>query len=152
MTGYDNLARPAGLSAQGALGRVGEPIWPTHLQIINHDHFQSSGWELLYLGLLVCHICLCSKGSETLDMASVGLEEMFECYLADTCSEICSFMRMGDKRTVLRAQAVSQDLHRRERKLEKTSQQNLYWGLAGARCCTKYKQLTCVHMLKYCSA
>jgi hypothetical protein len=34
MTGYDNHARPAGLSAQGTLTRVGETIRTTNLHII----------------------------------------------------------------------------------------------------------------------
>ena len=51
-------------------------------------------------------------------MTSKGLGEMFE---GDSALQTCApekfpLMLMGDKRTVKRAQTVSEDLHRREQK------------------------------------
>ena len=41
---------------------------------------------------------------------------MFECDSADTCAGKFPLVSMGDERTVKRAQTVSEDPHRRERK------------------------------------
>ena len=50
-------------------------------------------------------------------MTSEGLGEMLECDSADMCAGKFPLMFMGDERTVKRAQTVSEDPHRRERKL-----------------------------------
>ena len=49
-------------------------------------------------------------------MTSEGLGEMFEGDSADTCARKFPLMLMGGQRTVQRAQTVSEDPHRRERK------------------------------------
>ena len=49
-------------------------------------------------------------------MTSEGLGEMFGGDSADTCAGKFPLMLMGDERTVKRAQTVSEDPHRRERK------------------------------------
>ena len=51
-------------------------------------------------------------------MTSEGLGEVFKGDSADMCAGQCSLV-MGVERTVKRAQTVSEDPHRRERKLLK---------------------------------
>ena len=50
-------------------------------------------------------------------MTSEGLGEMFGGDSADTCAGKFPLMLMGDKRTVKHVQTVSEDPHRRDRKL-----------------------------------
>ena len=49
-------------------------------------------------------------------MTSEGLGEMFEGDSADMCARKFPLMLLGDERTVLRAQMLSEDPHRREQK------------------------------------
>jgi hypothetical protein len=62
-----------------------------------------------------------SNGSKTSDMTSEGLGES-----ADTCTGKFPLVSMGDERTVKRAQTVSEDPHRRERKFVYITCVNLY--------------------------
>ena len=53
-------------------------------------------------------------------MTSEGLGEMFEGDSSDMCAGQFPLMLMGDEQTVKRAQTVSEDPHRRERKFMKS--------------------------------
>ena len=53
-----------------------------------------------------------SRDSETSDMTSDGLGEMFEGDSADTCAGKFPLMSMGGRANVKRAQPVSEDPHR----------------------------------------
>ena len=58
-------------------------------------------------------------------MTSKGLGEMFGGDSADMCNEKFPLMLIGDERMVKRAQKVSEDPHRSERKLDNVGW--IYW-------------------------
>jgi hypothetical protein len=71
---------------------------------------------MLFLGGKGGYFEYLSKGSKTSDMTSEGLMEVFEGDSADMCAGKLPLVSMGGRANVKRAQTVSEDHHRRERK------------------------------------